>query len=366
MKVRPVFVVAGMGLLIAVVSAIIYSRRPSAEPPVFAPASNPYGKGIYTNGIVESDQPQGQNINIYPEVSGTVTRIFVAEGQKVQQGSPLLSIEDSVQAAVAEQQRAQAEAAQTLLRELRAQPRPENLEVARAQVALAAANLKTADDSFNKQYAIFQKDPTLVSKDVIDADRNAVAVAQRNLEVAQRQYQLVRAGAWAYDIQSQEKQSEALQKAYGASKAQLEKYVLRAPADGVVLSIAAAVGSYVSSTQGTWDSYTQSSRPVVVMGSPQKFLAVRCYVDEILVNRLPPPDKIEAQMSIRGTDVQVSLQFVRVQPYVSPKIELSSQRQERVDVRVLPVIFRFERPASLEIYPGQLVDVYIGERGGTG
>ena len=36
-----------------------------------------------------------------------------------------------------------------------------------------------------------------------------------------------------------------------------------------------------------------------------------------------------------------------MQPFVSPKIELSDQRQERVDVRVLPVIFRVEKPEDM-------------------
>jgi HlyD family secretion protein len=55
------------------------------------------------------------------------------------------------------------------------------------------------------------------------------------------------------------------------------------------------------------------------------------------------------------------LEFVRVQPYVSPKIELSDQRQERVDVRVLPVIFKIKQSANVNLYPGELVDVYISE-----
>jgi len=54
------------------------------------------------------------------------------------------------------------------------------------------------------------------------------------------------------------------------------------------------------------------------------------------------------------------LEFVRVQPYVSPKIELSDERQEQVDLRVLPVIFRFQKK-DLPVYPGQEVDVYISQ-----
>jgi HlyD family secretion protein len=70
---------------------------------------------------------------------------------------------------------------------------------------------------------------------------------------------------------------------------------------------------------------------------------------------------MKAQMSIRGSDVKIPLAFVRVQPYVSPKIELSNQRQERVDVRVLPVILKIEKAANVNLYPGELVDVYISE-----
>ena len=145
-----------------------------------------------------------------------------------------------------------------------------------------------------------------------------------------------------------------------ASAALLAKYTLRAPRDGVVLSISATVGSYVS-PQGAYDTYTGAATPVITLGTPQDLLSVRCYVDEILVPRVPSPSVIKAEMSIRGTDIKLPMDFVRVQPLVSPKIELSDQRTERVDVRVLPIIFRVQKPANVNLYPGQLVDVYIGQ-----
>jgi len=58
----------------------------------------------------------------------------------------------------------------------------------------------------------------------------------------------------------------------------------------------------------------------------------------------------------------VPLTFTRIQPYVSPKIQLSDARQERVDLRVLPLIFRFASAKALNLYPGQLVDVYVSAR----
>ena len=127
-----------------------------------------------------------------------------------------------------------------------------------------------------------------------------------------------------------------------------------------MLAISPTVGSYVSA-QGAYDSYTQSNVPVVVVGSSEAELNVRAYVDEILVPRLPTSGKIKAQMSVRGSNAKFDLEYVRTQPIVSPKIELSNQRQERVDVRVLPVIFKLTPVHGAKLYPGQLVDVYIGE-----
>ncbi len=74
---------------------------------------------------------------------------------------------------------------------------------------------------------------------------------------------------------------------------------------------------------------------------------------------------MNAQMAVRGTNIRVPLEFIRLQPYVSPKIQLSNQRSERVDVRVLPVLFQFEKPKDIQLYPGQLVDVYIEENEST-
>ena len=360
MRNKTLFFLSVIGILVGLVSAYIYGVEKKPLPPAFSPASNPYAKGIYANGIIESYQTNGANINIYPEVPGTVVKISVAEGESIRRGTPLLIMDDSVQRATAEQQKSQAEAALALLEELKAQPRKENLEIAGAQVDFAAASVKTAQDQLAKLRKSYELNPKSVSKNDLDNAENAVKTAKANLEVARKQYELTKAGAWIYDIRNQENQYKALIKAYTASVALLDKYVIKAPADGVVLAINAAAGSYIS-PQGTYDTYTQGADPVIVMGSPQDFIAVRCYIDEILVHRLPQLSQMKAQMFIRGTDISIPLEFVRVQPYVSPKIELSNQRQERVDVRVLPVIFRFVRPKNVSLYPGQLVDVYVAE-----
>ena len=360
MKNKMVFIISFIGALSGIAAAILSGITQPALPPAYNPAVSPYSSAIYSEGIVESAQTSGENNNIYPEVAGTVKEILVSEGQQVKAGQPLLLIDDSIQRATAEQLGSQAEAAAALLGELKAQPRKENLDVIDAQVAAAEAALKTAHDTLQKDQAAYEIDPRSVSKDALDSALNAAAVAKANLIVATKQDDLTKAGAWIYDIRSQERQQHALEKAYAASRALLAKYTLRASRDGVALSINTIVGNYVS-PQGSYDAYTQGADPVITLGSSPSSLHVRCYVDEILVPRLPLGSKMKAQMSIRGSDVKIPLEFVRVQPYVSPKIELSNQRQERVDVRVLPVIFKIEKPTNVNLYPGELVDVYISE-----
>ena len=355
-----IFTLSILGVLAAVVAAYFFGKERKAQPPVFKPVSNPYDSAIYANGIIESEQSSGENINIFPEVAGPITQVLVREGQQVTAGTPLFSIDDSVQRATTEQLKSQAEAALALLDELKAEPRPETLAIAVSQVGLAESNQKAARDQYDKDRASYDSDPKSISKIVLDTAEDAVHQAAAALDVARRQYDLTKAGAWSYDITNQEKQYAAVQQAYLAANALLVKFSVKAPTNGVVLAINAALGSYESS-QGAYNPTTELFDPLVVMGGTQDHLEVRCYVDEILISQLPSSWHIRAEMSLRGSYTnKVPLEFVRVQPYVSPKIELSNERQEQVDLRVLPVIFRFEKK-DVPVYPGQLVDVYIGK-----
>ncbi|HUI45367.1 MAG TPA: biotin/lipoyl-binding protein [Nitrospirota bacterium] len=308
MRNKVIFIVAIIGLMIGLGSAYIFSIQQKPLPPAFKPASNPYAKGIYANGIVESYQGNGENINIYPEVPGPIKQILVSEGKIVKKGAPLILIDDSLQRATVEQQK--------------------------AQIEFAGASLKNVQDQLDKLRKSYELDPRSVSKNDLDNADNAVKVAKANIDVAQKQYDV--------------------------AQTLLYKYTIRAPIDGAILAINAAVGSYISA-QGTYDTYTQGFDPVIAMGRAQTYIGVRCYIDEILISRLPQASQMRAQMFIRGTNINVPLEYVRVQPYVSPKIELSDQKLERVDVRVLPVLFRFKKTKDINVYPGQLVDVYIGE-----
>ena len=256
MRNRIIFSLAILGVVAGLVAAFIFGMERKAQPPVFKPATSPYATAIFANGIIESDQTSGSNINVYPEVSGVVTQVLVKEGQSIVAGTPLLKIDDSVQKQTTAQLHSQAEAALALLNELKAEPRKETLDIAKAQVDLGAANVKAVRDQYEKDRASYDADPHSISKSVLDIAEDAVHQAVEALEVARRQYDLTKAGAWSYDILNQQKTYDSLKQAYEAADALLVKYTIRAQNDGVVLALHATASGYVSPL-GVYDTYTQ-------------------------------------------------------------------------------------------------------------
>ncbi|KTC79533.1 efflux RND transporter periplasmic adaptor subunit [Legionella cherrii] len=306
MSIRTLFIIACLGILAGIASVIIYNEKIKPENPITV-SYNPYEKGIYATGIVESHQPTGQNVNIYPQVSGEITAVFAQEGEYLKKGDPILTLDDSIQ------------------KELVAKDA--------AQIRYQEASLVNLQQQLEKNRKSFLLDPKSVSKNALDNAINAVKIQMENVHVAQKQYD--------------------------ADKALLDKYTLRSPIDGIILRVGVALGDY-GSPLGRFDTYTQAMLPVVEMGVTKPFMEVRCFVDEILVPTLPSSSHLEATMFVRGVSNRgIPLEFIKIQPYLIPNIQLSNERTERVDVRVLPVLFKFTKPEDINIFPGQLVDIYI-------
>lgn len=306
MKIKVLILIASFGILMGLVSVLFYNETSEHRPPV-AVSYNPYKNGIYATGIVESFQPTGSNINIYPEVADRVTHVFVKDGQVVKKNTPILAIDNSVQK-------------ETTAKDF-------------ANIQLAHANLINVLEQLQKIKKAYTLNPQAVSKNALDNAINSVKIAQATLRVNTKQYD--------------------------ADRNLLAKYILRAPINGIILRVVPAVGDYVS-PRGSYDTYTQDMLPSVQMGFDTPYLQVRAYVDEILTPRLPNPSHLKATLFVRGLDNRkIPLEFVQLQPYTIPNIELSDQRNERVDVRVLPIIFKFKKPTDINLFPGQMVDVYL-------
>ena len=68
----------------------------------------------------------------------------------------------------------------------------------------------------------------------------------------------------------------------------------------------------------------------------------------------------EAVATLKGRpNVRFPLKFVYVEPYVIPKQSLTGNNSERVDQRVLQVIYELPDERPMDVYIGQQMDVYL-------
>lgn len=99
--------------------------------------------------------------------------------------------------------------------------------------------------------------------------------------------------------------------------------------------------------------------PLILLGNLDK-LHVRVDIDENDAWRFQR--EAQAVASIRGNpQFKTDLTFEYVEAYVVPKRSLTGESTERVDTRVMQVVYSFKRD-KLPVHPGQLMDVFIDDR----
>lgn len=95
----------------------------------------------------------------------------------------------------------------------------------------------------------------------------------------------------------------------------------------------------------------------MILGNLDK-LQVRIDIDEQNASRFDPSRPAFAYPK-NNTELKIPLRFERIEPYVIPKRSLTGATDERVDTRVLQVIYTFEQPKDFNLYVGQQVDAFI-------
>ena len=130
-----------------------------------------------------------------------------------------------------------------------------------------------------------------------------------------------------------------------AAQAQLHRETVRSPIDGTVLFVDVRPGEYAP----------PGGRRLAIGSSDP--MQVRVDIDEVEFARFAQGGK--AQASLRGVPgSSLPLKFLRVVPLVQPKRTLTGEAAERIDTRVVQVIYELGQ-GTHRVQPGQVVDVYI-------
>lgn len=287
------------------------TAEPAEQPPkaVGDLAGKPRVAGA---GIVE---PASEVIDIGAALSGLVTDVRVRPGDRVAKGEVLFTVD-------ARAARAQLDQAQAAIRE------------ARAAIAEADAAQRTA----RQQLDLYRNlaDPAAVSRSEVIRAEGEEAAATSRLGLARARLSSAEAAA-------------------AAARTEIDRLTVRAPIAGEILAVNIRAGEFVA-TQGGGNA-----QPFIQMGETNP-LHVRIDIDENEIGRVALGQP--AVISPRGAaELHVNARFVRAEPQVVPKRSLTNSAAERVDVRVLQLIYAL--PPSEAFRVGQQIDAFIPAKAGA-
>jgi RND family efflux transporter MFP subunit len=239
-------------------------------------------------------EPRSEEIAIGTHVPGIVAAVHVRSGDRVEAGAPLFSIDD---------------------------------RAPRAELALAEARIRSAEVAVADS-----KDDSARFQRILARDATSEATAVR------KRFAVERAETALAEARAEQRRLAT----------EIERLTVQSPIAGTVWRVDVRAGEYAPAGPLV--------DPLVVLGDAS-LLHVRVEVDQTDAHRLRPGAR--AVGSLRGDGGrQAPLEFVRFEPRIQPKRVLTSDGTERVDTRVLEVIFALE-PTALHGFVGQQMDVFI-------
>lgn len=244
-------------------------------------------------------EPKSETIAIGTNIPGIVTTVHVTVGQQVAAGDPLFTVDER-----------QTKAEQERLRD--------ELEVAQQELADAEDQLQRANRL-----------------------TKGLSIGESNLERLRFAVRTARATVIA--------RTAAIREA----DITLERLTVRAPISGTVLRVNIRPGEFAQAGA--------LAEPLMQMGDVST-LHVRVEVDETLLPRLQ--EGVAGYGTLRGNpSTRIPLTWVRLEPALVPKRNLTGDASEKVDTRVLQAIYAFDPAKAPKAFVGQQMDVFLGDGG---
>lgn len=333
-----------VGLTLAIYT-VVQARQsaPASRPTVEPPARPSVVRSLAGAGIVEARR---ENIPIGVNVPGVVTRVSVKKGDHVTKGAELFRVDDRDLLAQLKVREAELASFKAQWHKLKAAPRPEDIPPAEAAVEEARARVNDAEAATGRTERLYSRQMAAASD--YDKDRYAYAAAKAALHRSEAELLRIKRGTWQEDLDVAQAAVELAESQIENIKINLERLTVTAPTDGQVLQLNVRPGQYAAMT---W------KEPMIVLGDVQT-LHVRVDIDE---NDLPWFEKnARAIATLKGRPgIRFPLTFQYVEPYVVPKQSLTGYNSERVDTRVLQVVYSLPDDRPVDVYVGQQMDVYL-------
>lgn len=285
-----------------------------------APAADP--NQLRVSGHVEATE-----VRLAPEMGGRVLSLAVKEGDRIQSGATVLTIDATdLQLAIARAKTEQA-SAEAQVRLVRASARSEDVKQAEAQVEAAKAEIPAAKAELDAATADLQRfDLLLARKSGSQKQRDDAAtrrdVAQARVEAAQKRVEAaeatvarVKAGARREEVAVAESRIATAQAAIASLEDQLKDATLVSPVTGIVTEKLAEMGEVVA-----------PRAPVVVITDLDHAWA-DVYVPEPAVPRITLGQPATLFTDAGGQGLPGTVTFI------SPKAEFTPRNVQTADER---------------------------------
>ena len=285
-------------LAVAGIAAWYFIKHPSAGPGAFV-----------LTGNVDIRQ-----VNLAFNVEGRIESMLVHEGDRVETGQKLAAVENSYYRDALAIARARVEAQRAQVAKLVTGSRPEEIALARANVAEAEAAFTYARSVRQRQYELARRD-VVSQQNLEDAETNFDR-AQARREVVRQQLALAVAGPREEDILAARAQLAADESTLSLIERRVADTVLVAPSPGTILTRVLEPGAVV---------LPNSTVYALAVTDP---VWIRTYVPETALGKVRPGMPVTV-----STDTAGSRTYTAQVGFVSPTAEFTPRAVETPELR---------------------------------
>lgn len=199
----------------------------------------PIDKGeIQVSGTIEAT-----SVELTAKLAGTIQTLKVESGDKVEKGQLIAELSRNDLLAQWERDQLSVAKAEAYLADLRSGARTQEISEAEANLNIARANLKMAEDEVERLKALLEAGA--VTQVSYDNAKINLEIAQNKAQAAEARLSLLRAGSREELINQAEVEVERNKAILKATEAMLEDLKIYSPLSGVVLSKNYQLGEYV-------------------------------------------------------------------------------------------------------------------------
>jgi HlyD family secretion protein len=295
--------------------------------------------GVAGPGVIE---PRGGEIRVATRESGTLVRVFVAEGDLVTRGQPLFELDAEAERAALATAEAEVRVSREEVTRSKSGAKSDDLEAMVAEAAAAEARVRLSETQVQRSEELHRAEA--VTREEVDRVRAQLEIDRESKRAMDSRLKAARVGK-PQDVLVQERRLEVAIARRVEAEARLERRTVRAPLSGTVLQLRFREGDFYGAEQGTLALLADTSKLIARIDIDERDVALlaRGAAASVVV----PSEPTRARP---GTVLRVGQRMGR-------KNVRTDDPVERIDTKILEVEIELAETEGLR--PGLRVTSYI-------